>query len=168
MNAAALPMLVYHFPAFSGVKMGYGELDNLLCDSRIMGLKYTANDLFLLERIRETFPEKILYNGYDEVLLAGLTMGADGGIGSTYNFMAEKYIKIMQLHKEGKMTEAFAIQQECNRILDILVRPNVGIMEGEKEIMTQMGFDFGPARSPFATLSDDVKAMIRTEIVDRL
>ena len=30
------------------------------------------------------------------MFLAGLSMGADGGIGSTYNFMAEKFIKMMK------------------------------------------------------------------------
>ena len=40
------------------------------------------------------FPEKPVFNGFDEMLLAGLTMGADGGIGSMYNFMAEKYLAL--------------------------------------------------------------------------
>lgn len=167
-NAVDMPMIIYNFPNFSGVNLSVAQVAQFFCDDRFIGIKHTSNDFFALERFHTNFPTKVVFNGFDEMFLAGISMGADGGIGSTYNFMAEKYIKIMALHKEGKMTEAFAIQQECNRILDILVRPNVGIMEGEKEIMTQMGFDFGPARSPFATLSDDVKAMIRTEIVDRL
>ena len=38
------------------------------------------------------FPEKPVFNGFDEMLRAGLTMGADVDIGSMYNFMAEKYL----------------------------------------------------------------------------
>ena len=40
-------------------------------------------------KVRPTFGMhiKIVYNGYDEMFLSGLSMGADGGIGSTYNFM---------------------------------------------------------------------------------
>ena len=40
------------------------------------------------------FPKKPVFNGFDEMLLAGLSMGADGGIGSMYNFMAEKYLAL--------------------------------------------------------------------------
>lgn len=40
------------------------------------------------------FPSKPVFNDFDEMLLAGLLMGADGGIGSMYNFMAEKYLAL--------------------------------------------------------------------------
>lgn len=33
-------------------------------------------------------------NGPDEMLICGLTMGADAGIGSIYNIMPEKFVKL--------------------------------------------------------------------------
>jgi N-acetylneuraminate lyase len=103
-------MVVYHIPALSGVNLGKGQLAEMLTDPRVVGLKYTANDLFLLERIRTAFPDKILFNGYDEVLLAGLSMGVDGGIGSTYNFMADKFVQIQSLFRQNRIPEAQAVQ----------------------------------------------------------
>ena len=132
-DEAALPMVVYHIPALSGVNLGKGQLAEMLTDDRVMGLKYTANDLFLLERIRQAFPEKVLFNGYDEVLLAGLSMGADGGIGSTYNFMADKFVEIRRLFLENRLPEAQAVQKEVNRIIAILC--SVGVMQAEKELL---------------------------------
>ena len=93
-DSAELPMLVYHFPAFSGVNMGASEMSKFLSDERFLGIKYTSNDFFTLEQCKTNFPHKVVYNGFDEMLLSGLVMGADGGIGSTYNFMADKFVKI--------------------------------------------------------------------------
>lgn len=42
--------------------------------------------------MRAAYPEKVIFNGYDEMMLCGLVAGADGGIGSTYNFMADKFV----------------------------------------------------------------------------
>ena len=85
------------------------------------------------------------------MFLAGLSMGADGGIGSTFNFMAEKYIEIRRLFQENDMSAAQALQREVNTILRALVE--VGVMQGEKAIMEGLGFPLGQARSPFAPLS---------------
>lgn len=42
---------------------------------------------FQLERMKHAHPELAIWNGYDEMLLSGLSAGADGGIGSTYNVL---------------------------------------------------------------------------------
>jgi len=165
-DASELPMLVYHIPAFSGVSMGMKEMRVFLEDERFMGIKYTSNDFFTLEQCKSAFPDKIVYNGYDEMLSAGLAMGADGGIGSTYNFMAEKFVKIYELFREDRLEEARAIQKEANRIITVLCR--FGVMQAEKEVLNQLGFDFGECRPPFAPLSEDAKAVIAKEIVEKL
>lgn len=81
-DAGELPMLVYHFPAFSGVNMGAEEMKAFLSDERFLGIKYTSGDFFTLERCKADFPDKVIYNGFDEMILSGLAMGADGAIGS--------------------------------------------------------------------------------------
>ena len=103
---SGMPMLVYHIPALSGVGMGAGEISEFLGDDHFIGVKFTSNDFFTMEQIRTRFPQKIIYNGYDEMMLSGLAMGADGGIGSTYNFMADKFVQIQKLFGEGKIEEA--------------------------------------------------------------
>lgn len=162
-DAAGLPMVVYHIPALSGVNLGKGQLAEMLTDPRVVGLKYTANDLFLLERIRTAFPDKILFNGYDEVLLAGLSMGVDGGIGSTYNFMADKFVQIQSLFRENRIPEAQAVQKEVNRIISVLC--GVGVMQAEKELLNQLGFDYGCCRRPFRPLEYEAKKLLRREVL---
>ena len=137
-----------------------------LCDDRFIGIKHTSNDYFALNQFKNNFPDKVIYNGFDEMFLAGLSMGADGGIGSTYNFMAEKFVLIQRLFAEKRMDEACAVQTEVSRIISVLYK--IGIMESEKEILCQMGFDFGKARMPFSELTAEEKALIKREITDKL
>lgn len=161
--AAELPMLVYHIPAFSGVNMGVAEMGQFLSDDRFAGIKYTSNDFFTMEQCKSAFPHKLVYNGYDEMFLCGLSMGADGGIGSTYNFMADKFVQIEQLFRENRIAEAQAVQQEANRIITVLCK--VGVMAAEKEVLHQLGMDFGVCRHPFGQPTEEQKQLIAREIL---
>ena len=165
-DAAELPMLVYHFPAFSGVEMGFGEMSDFLGDGRFLGLKYTSNDFFTMERCKARFPEKLIYNGFDEMFLSGLAMGADGGIGSTYNFMADKFVKMRSLFEAGKNAEALELQKQANEVISVLQR--IGVIGAEKEVLCRLGFDFGCCRPPFGRLTDEQKRLVADEIIPKL
>lgn len=154
-DAVDLPMLIYNFPAFSGVNLTVNNIKEFLEDDRFLGVKHTSSDYFALEQFKTAFPEKLVYNGYDEMFLAGLAMGADGAIGSTFNFMAEKFIKIRELFMQNDIKGAQKVQQEANAIIQALCK--VGVMQGEKAVLDALGFDFGPARAPFGLLSDEQK-----------
>ena len=162
-DASELPMLVYYFPAFSGVNMGMSDMAAFLEDDRFAGIKYTSNDFFTMEQCKSHFPDKLLYNGFDEMILSGLAMGVDGGIGSTYNFMADKFVKIRELFNAGQIKEAQAIQQEANKIITVLCK--IGVMQAEKEVLNQLGFDFGICRKPFHEPTAEEKELIRTTIL---
>lgn len=165
-GAVELPMIIYNFPNFSGVNLTVEQVSEFFCDERFIGIKHTSNDYFALEQFKSNFPDRLVYNGFDEMLLAGLSMGADGGIGSTYNFMAEKFIAIRKLFGENKIAEAQEIQKEANRIIKALCK--VGVMEGEKEVLSQLGIEFGRARAPFSELTDEQKKFIKENITDTL
>lgn len=165
-SSVNLPMIIYNIPTFTGVSLTVDQVGEFFCDERFIGMKHTATDFFALEQFKTRFPEKVIFNGFDEMILSGLAMGADGGIGSTYNFMAEKFIRIQQLFRENRIDEAREIQRECNRIITALFR--VGVMEGCKEVVTQLGIPMGNCRAPFATLNDEQKEFVRAEITSKL
>ena len=153
--AADLPMLVYHFPDFSGVKMGVKEIAAFLEDDRFAGIKYTCGDFYIMERSKARFPNKVFYNGFDEMLLAGLTMGADGAIGSTYNFMADKYIQLVDHFKKNEIAEAQKIQHVANAIVEKMCQ--YGVMPCEKAILDAFGIPMGDCRDPFKKLTAEEK-----------
>ena len=154
-DAVNLPMLIYNFPAFSGVNLTVDNIKEFLNDDRFIGVKHTSNDFFALEQFKAAFPDKLVYNGYDEMLLAGLSMGADGAIGSTFNFMAEKFIKIRELLAKNDLVGAQKVQKDVNAIIQALCK--VGVFQGEKAVLDALGFNFGSARAPFAPLTEAQK-----------
>ena len=158
-----MPMLVYHFPAFSGVNMGVNEMKQFLDSDNFIGIKYTSNDFFTMEQCKAAFPNKVVFNGFDELFLAGLSMGADGGIGSTYNFMVDKYLDIKRYFDAGDIEKAQQIQKEANKVTALLCK--IGVMQSEKEVLNQLGFDFGICRHPFGEPTQEQKEIIAKEII---
>lgn len=165
-ESSSLKMLIYNIPAFSGVSLGVDRLSELLSNERFLGIKHTSSDFFALETLKSRFPDRIFYNGYDEMLLSGLAAGADGGIGSTYNFMADKYVRLCELFHAGRIDEAKALQHEANDIINILVK--VGVNAGEKAILNLLGFDFGGCRRPFFDCDRDAYALLKREVLPKL
>ena len=165
-KSSSLQMLIYNIPAFSGVSLGTDRLMELLADEHFLGIKHTSNDFFALETLKSHFPDRVIYNGYDEMLLSGLAAGADGGIGSTYNFMADKYVKMCQLFREGRLDDARALQHEANEIIRILCR--VGVNAGEKAILNLLGFDFGGCRRPFHDCDENAYKLLEREVLPKL
>ena len=161
-----LPVLLYNIPTFSGVSLTVDNVREFLNDDRFIGIKHTSNDFFALEQFKTAFPDKLVYNGFDEMFLAGLSMGADGGIGSTYNFMAEKFVAMQALFRDGKLKEAQKIQKTVNQIITALIK--VGVFQGEKAVLDIMGLDFGDVRAPFEKITSAQYAFVEKEIMPLL
>ena len=118
----------------------------------LTGIKYTATELSAFVECKQFRSGK--YNmlfGADEMLLAGLSMGADGAVGSTYNFMAPIYNLIIEKYKEGDLTSAQKHQAKAAELIRIITGPTG--MTGLKVAMRLAGFDCGPHRLPLKTPS---------------
>lgn len=161
-----LPMIIYNFPNFSGVSLTPSNIGEFLCDDRFLGVKHTSNDYFAMEQFKSAFPNKVIYNGFDEMFLAGLSMGADGGIGSTYNFMAEKFIKIKKAFENKDIETAQKIQADVNKIVTALCK--IGVTQGEKAVLSIMGIDFKDARPPFRKLTKEDYKFAESNIIPYL
>lgn len=155
-DASAAPVLVYNIPAFSGVKMTFESVAGLLSDPRILGVKHTSSDFYMLERVKHSFPDCLVYSGYDEMFLSGIAAGADGGIGSTFNVMAEKFIRILALYQAGDIAGALEEQARVNNIIGAMVATG-GVHAAEKALLDMLGIPMGECRKPFKTLGEAEK-----------
>ena len=149
-DSVDLPMLVYNFPAFSGVNFSARDLEELMDHERIIGLKHTSMNLFDLERVKLKTGAVVL-NGYDEMFLGSLAMGADGAIGSTFNLMADKFVRIQRLFQEGDLESALKLQIEANNVIEAIIK--VGVIQGIKYGLEKMGIECNGCREPFKTVS---------------
>lgn len=151
-----IPVIPYNFPALSGVSLSGELIRSLREDRRIVGVKFTSNDLYQLERMKDEDPDLIIFNGFDEIFLAGLALGADGAIGSTFNFMAEKFLRIRALFAEGRLDEAKAVQAEANAVIEVLIATGK-LLSAEKYLVGLRGIPCGACRKPFEPLTPEDK-----------
>ena len=160
-ETSALPLIIYNFPA---VTAGFTleELSALLSHPRIIGVKHTSTDLFALERLRRHNPEALVYNGYDEMCLAGLCMGAHGAIGTTYNFMGDVFVEIAERVAASSLQEAFALQQMANVVIEAIIA--CGVMPSSKALLDIMGVPMGLSRRPFREVDAAGRATLQAAI----
>ena len=154
-EASELPVIMYNIPGLTGTAYGYDQLCELLEIEGVKGMKFTSSDFFLLNRLVNTYPEKVFYNGSDEMLLSGLSAGAQGGIGTTYNFMPDLMVKIYKLACEGKIEEAREVQSVANKAIAVVLRNSV--IPSCKHLISLYGVPYGECREPFLPLDENAK-----------
>lgn len=159
-------MILYNIPVLTGISFNDDNLADFFADKRFVGLKHTSNDFFSMERARARFEEITIFNGYDELFIAGLSMGADGGIGSTYNIMPEKFVAMAGLMRKGEIQQARLIQSEANAVIKELVK--IGIIPALKACLTLMGIEAGDARKPFGKVSQEQKEALVKNVLPLL
>ncbi|MCX7786194.1 MAG: dihydrodipicolinate synthase family protein [Spirochaetes bacterium] len=114
-----------------------------------------------MQRIISTFPDKIVFIGHDEDVLSGLVIGAKAAIGSTFNFMAEKFIALQHHFQQLEIEQAQKLQRDANKIIDVLIK--VGVFKGIKAILEMLGFPCGYCRKPFQPLlNEDIQLVAET------
>lgn len=156
LNATDLPMLIYNFPASGGFDGMLSLVSEMIDNKKLMGVKHTSVNLFELERFKHMKRPLTVFNGFDEMLIGGLSMGADGGIGSTYNFLQDDILAIYAAFKKGDLKKAMEVQEKVNRIIEAMIP--FGVFAMEKAILTELGIPMGDCRKPFLPLSEAGKA----------
>jgi len=154
-DASGLPVIIYNIPARTGMTLNAEQLHELLLIPGVAGMKFTSSDFFMLERLVSEHPDHVFYNGSDEMLLSGLAAGADGGIGTTYNFMPEVFVSILDSFKKNKIAEARYAQSTANRIIKTLLK--YGAVQASKYLIKLNGIDYGECRRPFMPLTEEAK-----------
>jgi N-acetylneuraminate lyase len=148
-RASDLPLLVYYFPDISQSIASTEQLETLCDLPNVFGVKFTDFDLYRMSVL--TRPQRCIFNGRDEVLAAGLLMGADGGIGSFYNLVPELFIQIYTDAMARRWEEARVAQQRANALIRITL--GYPLLPAVKQILAWSGLDCGTCLPPRAPLT---------------
>ena len=161
-----LPFYYYHMPAMTGVNVrmleflraAAGRIPNLA------GVKFTHEDLadFTLCCALEGGRFDMLF-GRDEILLAGLAMGAKGAVGSTYNYAAPLYLKIWDAFERGDLDEACTLQRRAAETVRVMLNYGGGPGAG-KAIMKLAGLDCGPCRLPLVPVDAEAEKALEADL----
>jgi N-acetylneuraminate lyase len=156
-DAAQLPLYIYHIPATTGTSLEPDQLLDLCQVPGIRGFKYTSHDLAYLSSLlaRRDQGTNIL-SGPDELLLPCLALGVDGAIGTTYNLMPRLYLDLAHAVQVGNLPLARQLQFQANAIIDAL-RP-FGVIPATKATLDSLGFAVGQASRPLQQLDASRRA----------
>lgn len=159
------PVIVYATSMLGGINV-LSLMRRLLKTPNIIGAKFTMPDYFLMHKITELNEGNInVINGPDETLLCGLAMGADGGIGTTYNVMANWFVKLYDAFQAGQFKEAQSWQYRINKVIDALIRhSSSGAIMAVKETLNMMGFDTGNAIFPANPFTKEESLSMKKEL----
>ncbi len=160
--APELPFYYYHMPAMTGVTFPATDFLEVAASRipNLAGVKFTHENLMDFGRAAAFAGGKyeILF-GRDEILLSGLALGARGAVGSTYNFAAPLYRRIIDAFQRGDLDGARRDQLRAMEFIEILARHG-GLAAG-KSAMKLIGLDCGPVRLPLRALTERDEASLR-------
>ena len=146
-KSTTLPFFVYYIPATTGVSLPNEQMAKLSTIQNIVGLKYTASDLyFLQDLLRKVSSKWIAFSGYDEMFLPALTMGVVGCIGSTQNVLPEIFVQIYNNFTQGSIKKAMELQKRLTIAVNILHK--YGDLVSRKTALRFRGLDVGYCRPP--------------------
>jgi len=167
-KAPELACYYYHMPAMNGVNFpmiefleaAHGVIPNLA------GIKYTYEDLTDADFCRQFAEGQYnILHGRDETLLCGLTMGATGAVGSTYNFMAPLYLELIAAFEAGDIQQARKRQRQACDILRCII--GTGSFFGAlKAIMRWIGIELNGVRTPLAGISSQAEEQLKHKLTE--
>ena len=130
----------------------------------LQGIKFTHNNLMEMQQCMMFNDGKYeIIHGYDEVLLGGLALGIEAAIGSTYNYMAPIYNKLILCFDAGDLVAAREYQRFSVKVVEVLMKYRGGVVAG-KAIQSLCGVECGPCRLPLQTVTGDESELLREEL----
>ncbi len=153
--APELPFYYYHIPRTTRIdfdtvemlRLGEKQFPNLA------GMKFSAHNLHDFQRC-VNFQDgryNILF-GSDEMLLASMSVGGTSAVGTSYNFAAPIYQRVINSFQQGDLETARQWQLKAVSICRLLY--DHGGLAAFKAAMKLVGMDCGPTRLPLVALTN--------------
>jgi N-acetylneuraminate lyase len=143
------PFYFYDIPVLTGVNFCMRSFLTQAADRipTLNGIKFTNSDLMSYQQCLAADDAAFdIPWGVDESLLAALAVGARGAVGSSYNFAAPVYQRLIAACARGDLVAAQREQLRSVRLIELLA--SYGYLGAAKAVMKMLGVDVGPARLP--------------------
>lgn len=149
-GAPDLPFYYYHIPAKTGVELDLNDFLHLASQRlhSLVGVKFSDTRLHAVSACPYTDRYDFLC-GVDEMLLSAWMTGMRGAVGTTYNFAAPLYNRLITCCEQGQIEEARRNQERASTMINVILK-TCG-RPGFKAVMGLIGQDCGPHRLPHST-----------------
>lgn len=129
----------------------------------VAGVKFTDSRIHELQACLEVGNGRLtMFFGMDEMLAGGLIAGAHSAIGSTYNFAAPLYLRVIDAVDRGDIAAATKHQATAARMIRAVL--SHGNLSAQKEIMNLIGVECGPCRLPQPPLTNTARLSLAADL----
>jgi N-acetylneuraminate lyase len=159
------PFYFYDIPALTGVAFNMQLFLEQASDRipTLNGIKFTNTDLMSYQQCLALDGGAFdIPWGVDESLLGALAVGAKGGVGSSYNFAAPVYQRLIAAFRQGDLETAKQEQLRAVELIGLLA--GYGYLGAAKAVMSMVGVDVGPARLPNSTPTAEQVLRLRADL----
>jgi len=164
-SAPDTPFYLYDIPSLTNVAFSMPAFLAKASDRipTLGGIKFTNHDLMAYQLcLRADGGALDIPWGMDESLLAALALGAVGAVGSSYNFAAPVYHRLIARFNESDL--AGARQEQLRSVELIHLLSGYGYLGAAKALMRMLGVDVGPVRLPNTNPTADQIVRLREEL----
>lgn len=163
-EGVGLPLYYYHIPGLTHVELNLSQMERILSIPGVAGLKNTSLDMRFVALAHAM--GKAAFCGMEHMLVAALSMGAVGAVGSSFNVMVEKFAAIQARFRSGDMAAALALQEEA--LADLRVLDASGGIPAIKYVLEVLGLPCGAPRLPFERPGPEVRKTLEAWAARRL
>jgi 4-hydroxy-2-oxoglutarate aldolase len=167
-DAVPIPVLLYAVPKFTHVDIDAATIARLADHPNIVGIKDTSGNLpKMADTVRLVGAGGADFQvlaGAASFLLAGLAVGAVGGILALANVAPQLSIDLYRLFKAGRLAEAAELQRRVIPV-NTAITGRFGIA-GLKAALDMLGYYGGPVRSPLLPITEGERETLRGILVE--
>ena len=162
-DESPIPVLLYNFPASTGVAFTPDTVAALAEHRNIVGMKESGTDAAAFAAFADAAPERFsMLAGTGTVFYTDLCLGAVGGILAIAAVEPELCLRLLSLVKDGHHAEARRLQTLMTPLAR-MVTSGFGV-PGLKAALDLAGYKGGDPRAPLAPATPEAKEQIRAEL----
>lgn len=161
-SSVDIPVYLYQLPMATGVEILADTVSSLASElDNIAGLKDSSGNMSkLMEILRKTDKDFLIFQGWDSLLFPSLCVGCAGGMVSTPNIIPEPVVELYESYREGEIKKAYRLQVETvGPFFDACMNHGV-FPAGFKESAKLLGVDLGRPRPPIRDLNQDERGRL--------
>ena len=164
-GAPNTPFYYYHIPAMTGIDISMVDFLETVGDAipTIAGIKFASTALSEQQQCMHVDDGRFEILGADDAILMQVKItGAEGFIGSTFNFMAPVYLRIIDAVDHNDLETARRWQLKSLRAISAIL--DTCGRAGLKESMSFVGLDCGPSRLPIRSPGPKERESLRGKL----
>ena len=123
------------------------------------GVKFTDTNFYLFQQLVDLADGRLnMISGPDEMCVAGMVMGSDAAIGSTYNIMPRLFVGMRRSFENNDIRPAMEAQARANKVISLMFNTG-GVLPGLKAVLGWRDIPVGPPRVAPPLSAEDETAL---------